>query len=592
MTPDSVEHQLFENRLHLDWLPDETVFSLASRYHFLSCNHKPAKTCQQLFGHPRSGSGQDFPIRTNQLSTRFEGTLGSGLQIISQHSLVPYFFPFHPSSRCLRWLELLAAGAAASVKAELGLLASQYGANFHLKACPECINDDVQRHHVAYWHIAHQLPGAMVCLHHRRSLQLVTTKVTGVDRFAWLLPSQVSDWKTPLAANTPTELACAGAQIALALWRLPVDFCFNQVQLRRIYNLRCRELDLISARNRFDQPRFNALLKDVLEATGFSTQFDWLNAAANRESFARRLIRFIGTTQTPRDSRHPLNHVLLWLTLFGSWESFQAAYQRHACTSGGAAERFEIAASPPAMHDPRKEIFLKLRDDGASVSAAARSAGVTVATGQTWAAAIGSSNDRRPKKLLPPSRQAMIRRLSRGADKAAVAAEFGVSAVTVTRILFTEPGLHDQWESARRTQHQTAARLSWNKVVSRFPDLSSADWRRLQPAAYAWLYRNDRQWLQDSIRNRSQPVKFATLRRNWKARDAALSLAVRVQALNWHQSKPAKRLTLGHLCSLIPGLKPKMGDLDKLPLTRMAIQETVGRPRQTAQSKQLEIPSD
>ena len=45
----------------MEWLPDETVFSLCSRLHFLSGHHVPTKTNQLLFGTARAGSAHDVP---------------------------------------------------------------------------------------------------------------------------------------------------------------------------------------------------------------------------------------------------------------------------------------------------------------------------------------------------------------------------------------------------------------------------------------------------------------------------------------------------------------------------------------------------
>ena len=44
------------------------------------------------------------------------------------------------------------------------------------------------------------------------------------------------------------------------------------------------------------------------------------------------------------------------------------------------------------------------------------------------------------------------------------------------------------------------ARAAWQSVVAAGPWLGVAGLRRLQSAAYAWLYRNDRKWLTDQCK--------------------------------------------------------------------------------------------
>jgi hypothetical protein len=56
---------LVEPGLPHAWLPDETLFSLCSRYHRASGNQLPTTTCKALFGHKLQGAAHDFPARLN-----------------------------------------------------------------------------------------------------------------------------------------------------------------------------------------------------------------------------------------------------------------------------------------------------------------------------------------------------------------------------------------------------------------------------------------------------------------------------------------------------------------------------------------------
>lgn len=55
------------------WLPDETFFSLVSRYHAVSGNRLAAHTNLALFGVHRGGSQHDFPTHLTNFTTRTEG---------------------------------------------------------------------------------------------------------------------------------------------------------------------------------------------------------------------------------------------------------------------------------------------------------------------------------------------------------------------------------------------------------------------------------------------------------------------------------------------------------------------------------------
>ena len=60
-----------------EWLPDETFFSVASRYHAISGNRLPVQTNLALFGRARGGSQHDFPSHLKEFAERTEQRLGS-----------------------------------------------------------------------------------------------------------------------------------------------------------------------------------------------------------------------------------------------------------------------------------------------------------------------------------------------------------------------------------------------------------------------------------------------------------------------------------------------------------------------------------
>jgi hypothetical protein len=166
-------------------------------------------------------------------------------------------------------------------------------------------------------------------------------------------------------------------------------------------------------------------------------------------------------------------------------------------------------------------------------------------------------------------------------NKAEVASRAGITIQSVTRLLFSEPGLHDQWRTARFLAAQNAARDSWRSIQNKFPDCSSNDWRCLDPAVYAWLYRNDRPWLQHSIQNRPKPVSKSPQRRDWQQRDATLAQTVRLAALDWQKNNVGERLTIGDICAVVSGLRQKLSALHKLPLTRQSISDACASSNRT-----------
>lgn len=102
--------------------------------------------------------------------------------------------------------------------------------------------------------------------------------------------------------------------------------------------------------------------------------------------------------------------------------------------------------------------------------------------------------------------------------------------------------------------------------------------RALEPAAYAWLYRNDRLWL-----DAHKPEAGAALRGpsapsvRWDERDQFLSQLV-IQAAIELREKQRSRLKLWQIYQVVPELKPKLATLQRLPLTLRALTQILEKP--------------
>ena len=102
----------------------------------------------------------------------------------------------------------------------------------------------------------------------------------------------------------------------------------------------------------------------------------------------------------------------------------------------------------------------------------------------------------------------------------------------------------------------------------------------IEPAAFAWLYRNDKAWLDDQVASMTMAVRHAGLHVDWDSRDEALATEVRRIALELETEEPGKKVRLWHLYQRLPELKAKLSKLDRLPLTRREIYSRVGTRKQ------------
>jgi hypothetical protein len=422
-------------------------------------------------------------------------------------------------------------------------------------------------------------------------LLVASDKVTGRDRFAWVLPLEARlETLLPSLEAGPLEIQLT--ETSLSLWTMAVEFEFDLTRLGLLYRMKMVDLDLYDRRSKkVNFSKFTNQLFVMLKESDIGVVLPWLAGAGNASIFARHLLR-LGSVASARDSRHPLNHALLQILLFGSWSAFWMQYEQ--VDSAALASWFECDALPvrhasvsSVSQTPLRQSLLDALNSGQSVTHAAKAHGIAVNTAKTWAAKEGIATALRPKVLKPILRKTLMKMLAVGVEKNEASAAVGVSVVTVTRVLLTEPGLHDLWTNSRRLKAQQHARSTWVAAMNAFPDATSNHWRALDPAAYAWLYRNDRCWLQCSIREREQPVPSTQFRRDWSQRDDVLAQAVLSAALDFVETNPAKRLTLGELCSSVKGLRAVQSALPKLPRTRAAIQQVCTTARSSTFKRPL-----
>src|SRR5262249_50744758 len=157
--------------------------------------------------------------------------------------------------------------------------------------------------------------------------------------------------------------------------------------------------------------------------------------------------------------------------------------------------------------------------------------------------------------------------LERGAAKRTVAEAFGISIQTVTTTLRTEIGLADRWREARFATARRRARKAWCDTARQDARASATEVRRLVPAAFAWLYRNDGVWLREQMRQLPAPKRSNHPHVDWDGRDRQFAQTVLDVALTLSQEAGGPRITIGRLCQQIPELKPALSKMRQLPLT-------------------------
>lgn len=554
------------------WLPDETLFSLCSRYHMASGNHLASTTCKLLFGHPTQGSAHDFPARLNHFLAVAGSNLGSADEIGETRTVLPIYLRFATPELAELVRRASAEASSGALKFQLGLLTSRFRANHPLKACRACMINDAQAHATAYWHWSHQLPGVWVCLHHRHWLVASDLKATGVRRFHWILPFQAQF--PPGDDSVPPDQAFALAKMVIGLATRGL-LTLDPQALTRTYRQALGAQGLLSGSgHRLRRYEAGQQYADFLQPLPRLEQLGGLPRSS--EAAAGEIARLVGPV---RSGIHPLRHLMLATWLLGSIEEFLPLYEQASRQYEAYAAESSSTHSAPAskLVDERKHRFAVLLESGLSVSRASSEIGVDTNTGMAWAAGLGIATPRRPKLLVPEVRKTLIRLLTCGAAKDRAAAAGNVSVQTITNLLRSEVGLHEAWKAAQFESASRRCRRRWLRYITANPHSGVKAARLAEPAVYAWLYRNDRDWLKAQTFAMERVARSPHARVDWDQRDLQLSEQVRRVALELHEAEPDRRIKLFQIYQRLPELKAKLFKMDRLPLTRSAIHAVLGK---------------
>lgn len=539
------------------FIADETLYSWSSRYHRQSGNALASATAKQLFGRARVGAQHDLPCGLAALALRTRGLLGETAELIYERTLLSFYLPLRtPQVQAIAG-DTLRGSRLGHLKFRLGMLTSRFGAHHPLKTCPACLAVMVERG-APYWRLSHQWPGMWVCPEHGAWLQATRIKVHGIERFQWRLPDDVPWTDAPPMPVTP---ACRALAAAVAGWcDLPAGFSFSLYRMAATYR---RGVAAAMGSH-------GGSLNVAAAIEGYATWSRGL--AVGIAELAPLLVRdaanaasLLRTLRAPRGAGHPLRHLAVIAWLFPSWEDFLAAYRDESAALDGV-ERPSTAR--PTRHDAQSAVC-RLMQLGFTASAAARKVDVAVATAQRWAANAGLPVRRRPKALKAALRRRIKALLAKGTPHQAAALACGVSLTTVRRVLEDTPGLHARWQAQVAKTQRKHARRAWVRARARAPAASRTQLRARAPAAYAWLYRNDREWLSaHQPRPLARKREGAQLRLDWSARDAELCVAVThaARALRKEGAKPP--YALWRMCQQLPDLRPKLRVMARLPRTR------------------------
>lgn len=360
------------------FLADETLYSFCARFHYMSGNRLASTTSHQLFGVSNAAMLHDFPAHLSTFEVRTKGLLGNVSDLAYSRTLLKFYAPYQPVKRIRAGIEALAGPGIDRLKFRLGLASSRIGAAHPLKACVQCIRDEIDTYGSAYWHLLHQHPAVWICPEHGELLMRSTGKSRTLNKLQWVLPNTLreDEWQLlpsrlrdqSLMLTRLTKFAAgilSSSRLQLEPHSLRQSYLCGVKSagwLTRTGNVRLR-----SVRQEF--LRQAAALVDIPE-------FSFIESVnGNSGGFLAKLLR------NPRSHLHPAKHFLVKALLFEDWCDFWSCYNKMVGQAGRS--RIETSAGPHA--DSRVDALLALVASGKkSLAQAARDVNAPYDVARYW----------------------------------------------------------------------------------------------------------------------------------------------------------------------------------------------------------------
>jgi hypothetical protein len=322
--------------------PDETIHSLAGRYHRLVANDSYRQTSYELFGRYSRTCGSTLPCGLAALSQRLGNQLSVNY-LIQAHTLLPLFAPFLTSRQEGIAIATMSGPSGTGLKMTLGLTAAGFEHYGSLRFCSCCAGRDHRHKGQAYWHRIHQAPGVLVCPYHDVVLKVVKNRPSDGSHLE--LPDDFTDQDIGDSVANRADIPALSEVAQLTAWGLHNPTRMSKLHARDFLRHRVAELGFLH-RGRLSLSLLHNYLSAAMEAAPRIREYQVLNPGGiSRDTWVLQLLR------SQRGSHHPFTFYFL-CHLLGITTSWLIESEATFGTSDSSLRARTRRASCPTLTTP------------------------------------------------------------------------------------------------------------------------------------------------------------------------------------------------------------------------------------------------
>lgn len=500
-------------------LPDEPLYSLIARYHSSLLYRNPGDTYQDLFGSRVLTVAMDLPSNVSSLHERLPWNIWTREELIAKHTSAPYYaFVLSDEKRTLL-IDAILRSDPPNPSAELGLMSANIKRPANYRACEKCIEEDRLEFGTAYWHRTHQLPGVIVCPRHGIPLKITNLERKRRERYRLATLEEIVEVERLCPVSCPYD-----TEIRLSIARDSEFLLSHQTSCEDFENLR---LELQTRFRIFDWLGAGSTLRASTVRKAWSEQYpeDFL---VSLECGAERMLDPISLIRSllfgGRRKVHPLGVILVTRLVGWSIRNLINVARNRSNLIDYEFNAFCINEVCPEFGTARWIELDSVGNRENRISVCCNRCGMKYTQNKTGDEKRkiherGFLWDKELTRFIELGTHS-LREVSRALD---------VDPMTVKRHA-ARLGLTTPWKIPEERisdlppacEKRDTKRDIWRSLRKANPLLSRAKLRSSNKALWTWLYRYDRQWLEE---NSPTPLDRKNVRKiNWEERDKQLVL--------------------------------------------------------------------
>lgn len=565
----------------LNWFPtpypDELLYSVLARYHVRSGNISPKVTTEELFGKRTIRSVWDLPANLNILLNQ-TGSYWNTDQLIFNHTMYPYYAAFLLPKQADQVKQSMIGNKGSTIHTRIGVSASNVKLKSHLWVCSDCIKEDMNTCGETYWRRIHQCPGVYICPKHETVLEETVVSTKAVNQHEYVVATPKVEKSRVTLEGLPKEEIEILKKISMTSYALLLNSHLQKTDnsLRENYLEILKQKGYVSPNGYLNRDKLYQSFKgkfphhilELLQSTVEFKESDWLTMIfqKHRKSFhpIRHLLVMIFLQDTDVDQFIEINEyqpfgVGPWLCLNQTCKGFQIPVVNsltvtRCCDTKKPVGTFRCDCGFIfSRRGPDQTI-----DDKYHI-------GTIKDYGHVW-------------------KEKLTELVNEGKSLAEISSDLHADRATIKKYA-AELELTVPWKSPKnKNKHtnvpsedyekQLAERKNkWLEIQTSYPEKSKTELRRLVPDVYAFLYRNDREWLNEFSPSKKK-VQTPNHRVDWKKRDKELLVMLKQEVRKWDSdSEKPTRITATSLGKKINKLSLLEKRFEKLPESMYFINE-------------------